>query len=227
MKSIVCINNNWGIGKDNKLLFHIKEDMNFFKEKTMDKVIIYGNNTLKSFPHKAPLKGRINIVITRDINNIDEESVFKSSFCRAVEVKTKNENFKDLFKYNLFSQYCNNKHKILNVKPILLVANSIEQAVDFSRKIAYEDDIFVCGGSSIYNQMMTYIDEIFVTKVNSDKEADSYFLNLDKDFDKNNSPKWIVRNIDVVKTEDDRDIICEFWHYIRKDKYLKNKNIVW
>ena len=51
MNAIVNVNRKWGIGKDGKLLCNIRKDMEFFKEKTMNKVIIYGNNTLKSFPN--------------------------------------------------------------------------------------------------------------------------------------------------------------------------------
>ena len=63
MNAIVNVNRSWGIGKDNELLYHIKEDMKFFKQKTLGKIIIYDNNTLKSFPNKVPLANRLNIVL--------------------------------------------------------------------------------------------------------------------------------------------------------------------
>ena len=63
MKAIVAVDENWGIGKNNGLLFDIPEDMAFFREKTLDKVIIMGSNTLKSFPNGKPLKRRTNIVL--------------------------------------------------------------------------------------------------------------------------------------------------------------------
>ena len=37
MKAIVCVSRKWGIGKDNKLLFHIPSDMKSFKNKTTGK----------------------------------------------------------------------------------------------------------------------------------------------------------------------------------------------
>ena len=63
MKSIVAVDKNWGIGKKNGLLFSLPLDMQFFKTKTLNKVVVMGSNTLKSFPDGKPLKNRINIVL--------------------------------------------------------------------------------------------------------------------------------------------------------------------
>lgn len=66
MKTIVCVDNNWGIGSANDLLYHIPDDMKFFKEKTIGNVVVMGLATLKSFPGEAPLKDRVNIVLCDD-----------------------------------------------------------------------------------------------------------------------------------------------------------------
>ncbi len=63
MKAIVAVDKVWGIGKNNDLLFSLKKDMDYFKEKTMNKIVVMGSNTLKSFPGGKPLKNRINIVL--------------------------------------------------------------------------------------------------------------------------------------------------------------------
>jgi len=63
MKSIVAVDNKWGIGKKNDLLFHLPEDMAFFRATTSHKVIVMGSNTLKSFPGGNPLKNRVNVVL--------------------------------------------------------------------------------------------------------------------------------------------------------------------
>jgi dihydrofolate reductase len=60
---IVAIDDNGGIGKDGKLLFHNKEDMKQFKEKTMGHVVVMGRKTFDSLPG-GPLEGRTNIVLT-------------------------------------------------------------------------------------------------------------------------------------------------------------------
>ena len=47
---IVAATKNNAIGKDNKLLFHIKEDLRFFKETTINKTIIMGRKTFEAPP---------------------------------------------------------------------------------------------------------------------------------------------------------------------------------
>ena len=63
MNAIVAVDQKWGIGKNNDLLFSLKEDMRYFRAKTLGKVVIMGSNTLKSFPGGNPLKNRVNIVL--------------------------------------------------------------------------------------------------------------------------------------------------------------------
>lgn len=68
MNVIVAVDKNWGIGKDNKLLVSIPSDMKFFREETINKVVVMGRKTLESFPNGLPLKRRTNIVLTKDRN---------------------------------------------------------------------------------------------------------------------------------------------------------------
>jgi len=53
------------IGKDNRIPWNSKEDMQYFKEMTMGCPIIMGRKTWDSFP-KKPLSGRLNIVLTNN-----------------------------------------------------------------------------------------------------------------------------------------------------------------
>lgn len=66
MKAIFHADKNWGIGKNNELMFSLPKDMKFFREKTKGKVVVMGNKTLRSFPGGKPLKDRINIVLTHE-----------------------------------------------------------------------------------------------------------------------------------------------------------------
>lgn len=70
VKMILCIDLNGYIGKDNDLLFKMKEDMAFFREQTMNNIVIMGYNTWLSLGRK-PLPNRANIVMTDEkIKNI-------------------------------------------------------------------------------------------------------------------------------------------------------------
>jgi dihydrofolate reductase len=60
---IVCVDRTWGIGKKNDLLFHLKKDMQFFRQQTADSIVFCGYNTLLSFPGSKPLKGRSTICL--------------------------------------------------------------------------------------------------------------------------------------------------------------------
>lgn len=57
---------NWGIGKNNGLMFRLPQDMKFFRETTAGGVVIMGRKTLESFPNSKPLPNRINIVLSRN-----------------------------------------------------------------------------------------------------------------------------------------------------------------
>lgn len=63
MKAILHADKEWGIGKNNSLMFKIPADMKFFRERTTGNVVVMGSNTLKSFPGGRPLKDRENIVL--------------------------------------------------------------------------------------------------------------------------------------------------------------------
>lgn len=78
MKAIVCVSKNWGIGKDNGLLFNIKEDMENFKKLTTGKVCVMGYNTLLSLPKGRPLPNRTSIVLCKDNIKIEGATVCKS-----------------------------------------------------------------------------------------------------------------------------------------------------
>src|SRR5664280_3094297 len=71
---IVAVSEDWGIGKDNELLWHISEDLKRFKKLTSGNAVIMGKKTWESLPRR-PLPGRKNIVLTDDPNESIENSV--------------------------------------------------------------------------------------------------------------------------------------------------------
>lgn len=78
MNAIVCVDENWGIGENNSLLFSIPEDMKFFVNKTKNNIIVYGRKTLFSFKNKSPLENRLNIVFTKNNNLRDDYTNFNN-----------------------------------------------------------------------------------------------------------------------------------------------------
>ena len=56
------------------------------------------------------------------------------------------------------------------------VVNSISEAL-----MAADDDCFIIGGGEIYKMFLPYVKYAYVTKVDSEFEADTYMVNLDKE----------------------------------------------
>lgn len=84
---------------------------------------------------------------------------------------------------------------------------------DFLAKIGYyskNETVFVIGGASIYRQTLPYVDEVFLTKVNKDGEAEVFFPNLDE------MPEFEC--IDKGAPIMDGDIEIRFTRYINNKK---------
>ena len=132
IKAIVAVDEKWGIGKKNGLLFSLKEDMKFFKETTTAKTVCMGYNTLLSFPNGKPLKNRKNIVICPLGVTVDG----------ATTVYTMDEMLSEIKKE--------------------------------------EGEVFVIGGAMFYKTMLPYCEEVLVTKVSADGNAEVFYENLDE-----------------------------------------------
>lgn len=134
MNLIVAVSKSWGIGKDGDLLFSIPEDMKFFRETTMNKVVVMGRKTLESFPNKKPLPKRTNIVLTRN-KDYNPEGV--------------------------------------------IVCHTPEEVLCQVKK--YEpDDCFIIGGEEIYRLFIPFCKYAYITRVESDADADSFLPDFEK-----------------------------------------------
>lgn len=132
--AILNADKEFGIGKNGSLLFRLPKDMAFFKEKTMGHTVAMGENTLLSFPKQSPLKGRMNVVLSKDGEH----------------------------------EGCINVHSL----------EELRKTIDESLK---KDDVYVVGGASIYRQMLPYVDEILLTRVDEIGGADVFFPDVDSD----------------------------------------------
>ncbi|HHU72641.1 MAG TPA: dihydrofolate reductase [Clostridiales bacterium] len=162
MNLIAAVDNNWGIGYDNKLLVRIPADQRFFRDETINKAVIMGRKTLESFPNGMPLKQRLNVVITSDTNYKAHDA---------------------------------------------LVVHSIEEALEAVKDYSSED-IYVIGGASIYEQMLSYCDIAHITKIDYVYKADTYFPNLD------DNNEWVLAEESEEQTY--YDLIYTFCRYERK-----------
>lgn len=70
---IAAMGKNRVIGKNNKLPWHIPEDLSWFKTQTINKTILMGRKTYESLG--KPLKNRNNLILTRNTNYIADKNI--------------------------------------------------------------------------------------------------------------------------------------------------------
>jgi len=139
---IAAIGKNRELGKNNKLLWHISEDLKRFHAITRGHAVIMGRKTWESLP-KKPLSDRYNIVITRDLR-------FKINDLRGGD---------DFAIVDSLENAVKKSQEILNTK--YLIRNT--------------DEVFVIGGGQIYNQAIPMADKLYLTIVDKNFDADTFF----------------------------------------------------
>jgi dihydrofolate reductase len=129
---IVAASSNHAIGKNNQLLWHLPNDMKFFKATTWAMPVIMGRKTFESMGSK-PLQGRLNIIITRNTEWQHDGTT---------------------------------------------VAHTLEDAM-VKAKATNCKEIFIAGGGDIYKQSMQIVDTIYMTRVHTEIEGDTFFPEID------------------------------------------------
>jgi len=79
MEAIVAVYADWGIGSDGTQPVVLKADRAHFRQVTGNAAVIVGRKTLEDFPGGKPLKGRHNIVVTRQDIQIEGAQVVHST----------------------------------------------------------------------------------------------------------------------------------------------------
>ena len=82
LSHIVAASQNHVIGKNNKLPWHIPEDLKYFYRMTQNKALIMGRKTFESLGKALP--HRLNVVLTKNKNFQAEGAVVFSSFDEAL-----------------------------------------------------------------------------------------------------------------------------------------------
>lgn len=82
---IAAVARNRAIGRNNQLLWHLPEDMRYFRETTRGKPVIMGRKTWESLPAAfRPLPGRHNIVISRNGAYLADGATLAGSLAEAL-----------------------------------------------------------------------------------------------------------------------------------------------
>jgi dihydrofolate reductase len=144
---IVAAAENNAIGKNNQLLWHLPNDLKFFKNTTWGMPVIMGRKTFESV--NKPLPGRFNIVITRQANwNADG----------------------------------------------VIAATDLQDALQKAAETNC-NEAFIIGGGEIYKQAYELADKIYLTRVHTEVDGDTFFPALDEN-------KWqLISNQDFAADE--------------------------
>ncbi len=127
---VVAATENNVIGNDNRLLWHLPNDMKFFKNTTWGMPVIMGRKTFESLG--KPLAGRTNIVMTRDKEWTAEGTRVAANMDEAIKA-----------------------------------------AADTDAK-----EIFVIGGGEIFKQVLPQANKVYLTRVHTTLEGDTFFPEL-------------------------------------------------
>ena len=79
MDAIVAVYSDWGIGESGTQPVVLRADRARFREKTRGAAVIVGRRTMEDFPGGKPLKGRSNIVVTRQDITIEGAEIAHST----------------------------------------------------------------------------------------------------------------------------------------------------
>lgn len=157
---IVAVSANNIIGEDNKLLWHIPEDLKRFKSITSGNTIIMGRKTFESLPGVLP--NRKHVIVTRDTNySVDNQNVEVIHNLSEVinKYKTSPESAFIIGGGEIYAQLIHNVDKLILTK----VFKSFEgdtsfPQIDFNEFVVdFESEIFTCEKSGLKYQFIDLV----------------------------------------------------------------------
>lgn len=109
---IAAIGKNGELGKNNDLIWRIKEDLQFFRTQTVGKKIVMGSNTFHSFP--KPLPDRTHIVLTTQVADLGKDILVYHNLRDLLEyIKTLNEEVMIIGGASVYQSFINFANKML------------------------------------------------------------------------------------------------------------------
>jgi len=145
IESIVAYDINKGIAKNGSLPWKIPDDMKFFKNKTIKNVVIMGRNTFESL-NFSPLKDRLNIVITKTPEK--------------------------------FFVYCEEYDNVIFTDNINIHLDIIRNSNEYANRYYFLNKhfkIFCIGGEQLYKHFIPFSEFIWVTRIKSNYNCDTFF----------------------------------------------------
>jgi dihydrofolate reductase len=159
-KAIAAMSLNRVIGAGNKIPWHLPEDFKWFKRQTAGNIVVMGRKTFESLG--KPLPNRKNLILTRHprqlIRNHPEIFGQYKEWRGGKSLKRQ--------QYQLrFTRLDGNRNEDIRIFRSLKLLDPEE----------FSDEIFICGGAQIYEQLLPRCSDLYLTLVKQEVEGDAYF----------------------------------------------------
>lgn len=93
----------------------------------------------------------------------------------------------------------------------ILIVGTIKEAIKFAKKI--DEDIFIIGGGSLYEQTLSIADRLIITEVSTAPEADTFFPKINED-------EWELTEAIHEPADEKNAYDLTFKTYLRRDKIV-------
>lgn len=159
---IAAVAENGAIGRNQQLLWHLPNDLKFFKNLTSGHTVVMGRRTFESLPNGA-LPNRRNIVLTH------------------------------------------NPHVSWPNVTVIHQLDEIEQE-------KADDEIFIIGGASLYNETIGLADTLYITHIHhSFDDADTFFPPIDETV-------WLKTDVREMPADEKHPYPYTFVTYRRRNR---------
>lgn len=148
LSHIVASDQQGVIGSGNRIPWHVPADLQFFKETTMGCPLIMGRKTFESLPGILP--GRDHIIVSRNRDFLQSPKMI------AMQSKARERN--------------STIHVVTGISEAIQLAKDI-----LSDRKTDSGQIFIAGGSEIYQQTLNLVDRIYLTQIDLRVDGDAYY----------------------------------------------------
>ena len=206
---IVAIADNNAIGRNNELLWHISEDLKFFKRTTLGCPVIMGRKTFESIGRPHPK--RLNIVVSRSGYEAPEgvrvvASLEEAFGLAGVEILRSAQNDKESAQNDKEPAQNDKEHAQNDKEP----AQNDKHNVMPSEVETSASRVFVIGGGQIYAQAISQVDSMVITHVHTViEDADTFFPAIDPSV-------WAAAERSELQTDPETGYTFEFVKYVKR-----------
>jgi dihydrofolate reductase len=166
-KAIAAMSLNRVIGAGNKIPWHLPEDFQWFKRTTLGSVVVMGRKTFESLG--KPLPNRKNLILTRHPRQLIRKhpEVFGQYREWRGGKAPKERQYQPHF-----VRLDGNRNEDIRIFSSLKLLDPEE----------FADQIFICGGAEVYQQLLPRCSDLYLTLVKREVEGDAFFPEFESRF---------------------------------------------